>query len=62
MENNPTFKIWIEASLDIIKNKLNLLYELKEEGDLDKLIIQGYVLKKEIDAFVDFIEKRKKFG
>ena len=57
-----TMETWLEASLDIMKNNFDLLSELKEEGDLDKLIIQGYSLKKNVDSFVDFLEKRKKFG
>ena len=60
--NMTTFEIWIDASLDIMKNNLDLLRELRKEENLDGLIIQGYSLKKNIDSFVDFLEKRKKFG
>lgn len=55
-----TLQTWIDASLDIMKNNLEILFELKEE-ETDKLIIQGYALKKNVDSFVDFLEKRKKF-
>ena len=59
---SATFQTWIDASIDIMKNNIAILDELKEGNYFDKLIIQAYILKKNVDSFVDFLEKRKKFG
>lgn len=55
-----TLKTWINASLDILKGKLDACEEFKE--DMDKLTIQAYSLKKEAESFVAFLENKRKFG
>ena len=57
-----TLQTWIDASIDIMKNNIAVLEELREGDYFDKLIIQSYCLKKNIDSFIDFLEKRRKFG
>ncbi len=54
-----TLKVWINASLDILRGKLDICEEIKE--DMDKLIIQAHSLKKEAESFVDFLERKRRF-
>jgi hypothetical protein len=53
-----TLNLWINASLNILQDHLYICKEIK--NDLDKLIIQAYALKKEVDSFVNFLERKKK--
>ena len=53
---------WIDAALKIMEDNLVILREcqLKKENDL--LTKQVRSLKKHVDSFLDFMERRKKLG
>lgn len=51
---------WINANIDTVKNCVDCLEENK--GNVDKVIIQMWRLKKHVDAMVDFLERKKRFG
>ena len=55
-----TLELRILASLDIIKNKLEVCYEVI--SDLDKVIIQAKIMNNEITVLIDFLEKVRKYG
>ncbi len=55
-----TIELRILASLDIIKNKLEVCYEMI--SDLDKIIIQAKTMNNEITVLIDFLEKVRRFG
>ena len=52
--------LWIKANVDTIKNCVAVLDENK--GNIDKTIVQMWALKRHVDAMVDFLERKKKFG
>jgi hypothetical protein len=57
-----TLEIWINASLKIMEDNVEILRECQTKGDIDLLIEQSISLKKHVDSFLDFLEKRRKFN
>lgn len=51
---------WLDAQLSTIKNCVECLEEQRD--NIDKTIIQLWALKKHIDATLDFLERKKRFG
>lgn len=50
---------WLNAQIDILKNCIEILDEIKEKPNL--AIIQLWALKKHVDAMIDYMEKNKKY-
>ena len=50
---------WLNAQIDIIKNCVGILDEIREKPDL--VIIQLWGLKKHVDAMIDHMERHKKY-
>ncbi len=55
-----TLELRILASLDIIKNKLDVCNEVI--SDLDKIIVQAKIMNNEITVLIDYLEKVRKYG
>lgn len=54
-----TLEIYVRANIDTMQENIELLKELG--NDVDRLVIQGYVLKKHLDSFIGYLEQRRKF-
>ena len=50
---------WLNAQIDIVKNCVGILDEIKEKPDL--VVIQLWALKKHVDAMIDYMERNKKY-
>ncbi len=51
---------WIDANITILEESVRILREQRD--NIDKVIIQSWATKKHVDAMVDFLERKKKFG
>ncbi len=57
-----TLETWIDVSLKIMEDNVEILRAAQGKNDLDILVEQSKCLKKHVDSFLDFLEKRRKFG
>lgn len=57
-----TLQVWVDASLNIMEENVGILRAAQARDDLDILIEQSKAMKKHVDSFLDFLEKRRKFG
>lgn len=57
-----TLQTWIDASLNIMEDNIGILRAAQARNDLDILIEQSKSMKKHVDSFLDFLEKRRKLG
>jgi hypothetical protein len=57
-EMTHTLSLWINASLDTVRNCVVCLEE--EKKDMGHLMIQLYCLKRHVDAMIGFLERQTK--
>ena len=55
-----TFETWIDASLTIMDENLGILRAAQIRNDIDILIEQSKAMKKHVDSFIDFLERKRK--
>jgi hypothetical protein len=53
---------WIRASIDIMMENIRIMDEFFKVADVDLLIGQSRVLKRNVESFIDLLEKRKAEG
>ena len=54
--------IWIDASLRVMKDNIEIIEECYRKRDLDLMLQQSRVFREHLDSFCDFLEKRKSEG
>ena len=57
-----TIQIWIDASIKTMKENIGIMEEWFQKNEIDLVIEQGKVLQKHLISFIDFMEKKRKFG
>jgi len=57
-----TLAIWIDVSLKVMKENVEIIEEWYHKNQMDLMIKQAKVFRKHIDSFIDFMEKRKVEG
>ena len=57
-----TLERWIDASLTIMDENLGILRAAQSRNDLDILIEQSKAMKRHVDSFIEFLERKRKLG
>ena len=57
-----TLETWIDASLTIMDENLGILRAAQTRNDIDILIQQSKAMKKHVDSFIDFLERKRRNG
>lgn len=56
-----TIEKWIDASLKIMEENCSICREHFQKGNVNLLVEQSKALKKHVDSFIDFLERKSKF-
>ena len=51
--------LWIDVSLRVMKDNIEIIEECYHKKQVDLMIQQSRTFKKHIDSFIDFLEKRR---
>lgn len=54
--------IWIDASFRTMREKFRTCVTCWVENDYDSLIERAKDLKKHLESFIDYLERKRKFG
>jgi len=57
-----TIQTWIDASLKIMEDNVEIMREWFEKDEIDLIIEQSKALQKHLISFIDYLEKKRKFG
>jgi hypothetical protein len=50
---------WIKYSLQVLSDQIDICSEHLEKGNIDLIVEQGKVVRRNLDCFLDFVQKRR---